>query len=67
MKISLADLKKAVAWIEANSRDVHVRIEKCNQDRNLIFKCEDKFAVQVEIKLFADSNMQPRILKEDAL
>lgn len=67
MKLKIEDLKKALQWIEANSRDVYVTIEKCHQDRNLILKCQDKYEVQVEIKLFNEGNMGPRITKEDAL
>lgn len=67
MKIKLEDLKKAVQWIEANSRDVQVKIEKDVNDRNMIIKCTDKYDVSVEIKLFNEGSMGPRILKEDNL
>jgi hypothetical protein len=67
MKIAVSDLKKALAWIEANTREVNVRLELHHDGRNLSIKCEDKYQVQVEIKLFNDGTMQPRITKEDAL
>lgn len=67
MKIAVADLKKALNWIEANSRDLLVRVEMAQDGRNLSIKCEDVKQVQVDITLFNDSNMQPRIKKEDAL
>jgi hypothetical protein len=67
MKISLDDLKKAVQWIEGNSRDVNIRVELDPNGRNLILKCDDKLSVNVEITLYADSTMKPRIKKEDAL
>lgn len=67
MKISIEDLKKAVQWVESNSRDLQVRVEPDINGRNLVLKCEDKYAVQVEITIYADSTMKPRIKKEDAL
>lgn len=67
MKLAVADLKKAIQWIEANSRDLHVRLERDPNDRHILIKCEDKYQVQIEIKIFAESNMSPRIRKEDAL
>jgi hypothetical protein len=66
MKIKLEDLKKAVQWVEANSRDVMVTLVE-NPDRHLVIKCTDKYEVSVEIKLFNDGTMGPRITKEDAL
>lgn len=67
MKIKLEDLKKAVQWMEANSRDVMITIENHHDGRNLVLKCQDKYEVSVEIKLYHDGTMGPRILKEDAL
>ena len=67
MKIKLEDLKKAVAWIEANTREVIIRFEMHQDGRNLAIKCTDKYDVAVEIKLFNEGTMGPRITKEDAL
>lgn len=67
MKIAVADLKKAVQWIEANTREVQVRIELAHDGRNLCIKCEDKFSTAVEITLFNDASMSAKIRKEDIL
>lgn len=66
MKISVADLRKALKWIEANSNDTHVNIEAYSMPR-LLFYLKDKYEKQVEITLFADSNMMPKIKKEEIL
>lgn len=67
MKVTLKDLKKAVAWVEANTRDEMVKVQLMDNDRGLTLKCQDKYEVQVEISLFADGAMGARIKKEDAL
>jgi hypothetical protein len=66
VKIKLEDLKKAVQWMEANSKDIVIHVSE-NSDRYLVLKCQDRYDVQVEIKLFNDGTMGPRITKEDSL
>lgn len=66
MKIKLEDLKKAVQWAEANSRDVMI-VVKANDDRYLTLSCADRYDVSVEIKVFSEGSMGPRITKEEAL
>jgi hypothetical protein len=66
-KIRLDDLKKAVQWVEANSRDVMVRIEQHYDGRNIVIKCVDKYEATVEIKLFNDGAMNVKIIKEEDL
>jgi hypothetical protein len=67
MKIDLMELKKAVQWIEANSRDIQIRVEVDSNGRNLILKCEDRTQVQIEIKLFHEASMGAKIRKEESL
>jgi hypothetical protein len=67
MKIAVSDLKKAIQWIEANTREVQVLVELAHDGRNLCFKCEDKFSTSVEITLFSDASMLAKIKKEDVL
>lgn len=64
MKISVSDLKKALNWIQTNSNDTHVNILTIDQ---LTISCKDKYQVQVEITLYEDSIMLPKIKKEDNL
>ena len=66
MKISIADLKKAITWVEVNSKDTHVNVT-LGQQEGLVLQCQDKYDSHVEIKLFENSNMMPKIRKEDIL
>lgn len=67
MKISVDDLKKAIKWIESSSKDTHVAVELAYDGRNLSIRCKDKYEAQVEITLYTDSSMLPKIRKEDVL
>ena len=64
MKISISDLKKALDWIQQNSNDTHINILTIEQ---FTISCKDKYQAQVEITLFEDSMMLPKIKKEDNL
>jgi hypothetical protein len=66
MKISLEELKRAVSWIEANSRDVQVEIYT-GERNNLRLKCMDRYDREVEITLFEDQTMLPKIRKTEVL
>lgn len=67
MKLKIEDLKKAISWCEANSRDLLVTVELNPDGRNLSIKTQDRYDVLVDIKLFNDGNMGPTIKKEEAL
>ncbi len=64
MKIAVADLKKALKKIEEISSDSHVNILMI---QNLTIGFKDKYQAQVEITLFDDSNMMPKIRKDERL
>jgi hypothetical protein len=64
VKIAIDDLKKAIKWLDANSNDTHVNILLIDQ---FMMQCKDKYEAQVEITLFEDSMMLPKIRKEDLL
>lgn len=64
MKIAIADLKKALQWAEVNSNDTHVNIIWVD---NMVIQFKDKYSASVEITLFEDSMMLPKIRKEDIL
>lgn len=64
MKIAINDLKKALTWLEGHSNDTHINMVWVD---NLIIQCKDKYEQSVEIKLYEDSNMLPKIRKEEVL
>lgn len=66
MKIELKELKKAVSWIEANSRDLSVNIISGDGSK-LILHCFDKNDCEVEITLYTDNQMLPKIKKTEVL
>lgn len=68
MKITVKDLKKALTWLDNNSPDVILNIDMDDtNERFMLIKCQDKYATAVTIKIFNDSNMMPRITKEEQL
>ncbi len=68
MKIAITDLKKALQWIEDNTSETHVRMQEYMIEGGIIeLVCQDKYGVQVRIKLYSDSNMMPKITREDIL
>lgn len=66
MKIDLKELKKAVQWIEVNTNMVAVNIFVMDGNK-LIFSCMDKQDTEVEITLFSDGQMLPKIRKTEVL
>lgn len=66
MRISLAELKKALAWIEVNTLEQNIKIDAYDQ-KQLKLKCFDKYEAEIEIVLFADNNMMAKIKKTDLL
>jgi hypothetical protein len=64
MRIRLSDLKKALAEIEAKSKDEMVNIKI---DSQLYLMFEDRYNGYVEIRLFENGTMLPKIRKEDIL
>lgn len=68
MKIKLAELKKAISWVEQNSQDVllNITIDE-NRESYLKIVCKDRYEVYCEIKVFNDGLMLPKIIKESNL
>jgi len=66
MKIDLEELKKAIDWLRTNSHDLKVHIVLHEIDR-LIIKTMDKHDNEVEITLYTDSQMLPKIKKTEVL
>lgn len=64
MRVKLDDLKKALANVEANSKDEVVSIKI---DSHIYISYTDRYDVQVEIKISENGNMLPKIRKEDVL
>lgn len=65
MKFKIEDLKKAVEWLSANSKDVMVTIRE--KDDHAIIQCTDQYLQLVEIKIHYEGRMAPKILKEEVL
>lgn len=66
MKIKLDELKKAIQWIEENSNAMDVSLY-AGEGHKIVLKCMDRMEVEVEIILFADGQMMPKIKKTDIL
>jgi len=66
LKIDLEQLKKAIQWIEANTNEVTVQIYT-DFSNKLILKCIDRLGSEVEINLYNDSTMLPKIKRTDIL
>jgi hypothetical protein len=66
LKIEVAQLKKAVQWIEANTNDLSVQIYTSDGNK-LLLKATDKMGHEVEITLYSDSQMLPKIKKTEVL
>lgn len=63
MKIAVADLKKALNWVEANTNATHVDIKWTD---NMVIFTKDKYDAQVEI-ILSETGMLPKLKKEDFL
>lgn len=66
MKVKLDELKKAISWIEVNSKDLSVGIT--GADGRLYINCTDKYDSSVEIVIFDEKTaVMPKIKKTDIL
>lgn len=65
MKVDLKDLKKAIQWFEANTNAD--KIDFYMGDNKLTITSLDKYSSQVEIVLYEDSSMLPKIKKTEVL
>lgn len=66
MRINIDELKKAVAWVQSNSRDLMVQVY-IYEGNKIALKCLDKYENEVEITLYEDSQMMPKIKKTEIL
>jgi hypothetical protein len=66
MKLKLDELKKAIAWIEANTNSDFIKLEVGGSKANL--RCFDKKDREVSIEIFdGESPMLPKITKTEIL
>jgi hypothetical protein len=65
MKIDIKDLKKALQWLEANTHSESVNLYM--GDNKLTVSTLDKYEAQVEIVLYENGSMMPKIKKTDLL
>lgn len=63
-KIDLMELKKAVQWIEANTKELKVTVEVDNDD--LVLKTFDRNEQAVSIRLYSNNTL-PKITKTEVL
>lgn len=63
-KIDLMELKKAVQWIEANTKELKVTVEVDNDD--LVLKTFDRNEQSVSIRLYSNNTL-PKITKTEVL
>lgn len=66
MKIDLSQLKKAIHWLEANTNEVNIQVYTGDMTK-LMLKATDRLGNEVEITLFNDSQMMPKIRKTEIL
>lgn len=66
MKIALDELKKAIQWIESNSKDLKIEVYTFEQNK-LTLKCMDKLDQEVEITMYSEGSYLPKIKKTDIL
>lgn len=65
MKFDVKDLKKAIQWIESNTYAESVNLYM--GDNKLTVSTLDKYEAQVEIVLYENGSMMPKIKKTDLL
>lgn len=65
MKIDLKDLKKAIAWIEANTKAETINFYSL--DGKLYLSTFDKYQADVQITIYEGSTMMPKITKTEVL
>ena len=66
MRIDINELKRAITWIESNSRDLRVSIYTGDSNK-MVLSCVDKLDNEIEITLFTDGQMLPKIKKTEIL
>jgi hypothetical protein len=66
MRIDLEELKKAIDWLRTHSHDLKVHIVLHEIDK-LIIQTMDKHDNEVEIVLYTDSQMLPKIKRTEVL
>lgn len=66
VKYDINELKKAIQWIEANSRDVFITVFSMREGE-LYFSCSDRQDNHVHITLYSDGQMMPKITKTEIL
>lgn len=65
MKIDIRDVKKAVQWVESNTKtDI---VDFYIGDNKLVITTIDKYSTQVEIILYENSSMLAKIKKTEVL
>lgn len=68
MKVSIDELKKAVKWVEANSNATAIKVHIINDSTSKLYiDCDDKYGSSIEIVLYEDGTMLPKIKRTEVL
>lgn len=66
IRLNLAELKKAITWVEVNTMEVNLSLEIF--DNKLFIQTVDKQSAEVEIQIHStESHMMPKIKKTERL
>lgn len=67
MKIDIKDLKKALDWIEANTKAEYVYLHNYGANNKLFIETFDKYEASIQITIFEQGTMMPKITKTEVL
>lgn len=66
MKVLLADLKKAISFFEAHTAEISVAVA-LDDGRVLLLRGFDKLGQSVEIQIYLEGTLLPKIVRTDVL
>lgn len=69
MKLNLTELKKAVAWVEANTNEEFIKLEPDPEGLKRWFDIRvfDRESREVSIRLFTDNALRAKITRTETL
>jgi len=67
VKVDIKDLKKAIAWFEANTKAETIALHNYGHSDKLFIETFDKYDASVQITIFESGTMMPKITKTEIL
>jgi hypothetical protein len=67
VKVDIKDLKKAIAWFEANTKADTLTIYNYGTTDKIFLETFDKYEASVQITIFESGTMMPKITKTEIL